>query len=63
MKNKTYSLKFTRVQINIIKSALLVYMDSKEFKRICSDCEKRLIQIVSQIKNLEEKELKNYETN
>lgn len=53
MKNKTYSIRFTKVQINILKSALLVYMDSKEFKRICSDCGKRLVQIVNQIKNLE----------
>lgn len=53
MKPKIYSLKLTKIELNILKKALGVYVDSEEFKRVCFDCEKRFVGIVSQIKTLE----------
>lgn len=60
---KTYSIKLTKIQLNILKAALRVYIDSNELKKVCPDCEKRLISIVSQIKEVEEVRRKNVSTN
>lgn len=49
LRKKAHQIKTSKIQLSILKRALFLFFENKDYQAMCRDCQSELIELVDQI--------------